>query len=87
MRVPLGQISEIHFARESIAKPNKSASDQISLKLHPLGRISGKPLRASRNAFSITSPHFGDAEIQLDFVNILDFKSSTNFIDEWDIDF
>jgi len=87
MRVPLEQIAEIHFARESIAKPTEPASGQISLKLHPLGKISGKPLRASRDAFSIASPHFGDAEIQLDFVNILDFKSSTNFIDEWDIDF
>jgi len=87
MNVPLEQVAEIHFARNALAKEEKSAGHSVVVQLHPLGRLSGKVVKATAQAIEITSPHFGDATIQLDYANLLDFQSSTNFIDEWDIDF
>jgi len=87
MRVPLDQVAEIHFARKSLADAPEPAPERIVLHLHPLGRLSGKPVKASADSISISSPDFGDAEVQLDFVNLLDFQSSTSFLDEWDINF
>ncbi len=80
-------VAEIRFARNALAKQTEAPSDNMTVQLSPLGRISGRLISGDATAVRIASPACGEVNVALDSAVILDFKRSNNVIDDWDAEF
>ncbi len=83
----IDDIAEIRFARGRLAKETDLASDSLTVRLSPLGRISGRPLAGSASSIRILNPVCGEMNLNLESAVMLDFKPSNNVIDDWDAEF
>jgi hypothetical protein len=83
----LDDIAEIRFARNRLAKPTEMASEQLTIRLSPIGRISGRPIAGSRSAIQMVSSGCGEMNFQLESAVMLDFQKSNSIIDAWDPEF
>jgi len=81
---PIEDIAEVRFSRKSLAKPEENPSSQIKVRLHPLGLVSGSPLAGKPGGLRLTSLGIGEWDLSLDAAVLIDFQSSTSFLDEWD---
>jgi len=84
---PLAEIAEIRFARSRLVKNTEPPTDQVAVRFHPYGKISGKPAEGPQGSFSLTSPIAGKMTINLDYAVMLDFKNTNSFLDDWDTEF
>lgn len=84
---PLSEIAEARFARNRLARSNEPSADQVSVRFHPFGRISGKALEGTAERLTLTSPIAGKMDINLDYAVMLDFKNTNSFLDDWDPEF
>lgn len=84
---PLEDVAEIRFAKNKLAKETAAPSDVIVARLHPLGRITGTPLRGDANSLSLFTGPAGEIHLNLDSAVMLEFQPSASFLDDWDIDF
>lgn len=87
MRIPLAQVAEIHFARQSLAATPEPPAGQWIVHLHPLGRIAGTPRRTEAGRLTLDSPHLGEVPVALDFATMLDLQPANSFVDDWDLPF
>jgi hypothetical protein len=83
----LDDIAEIRFARNRLAKQTEPASDQMTIRLSPLGKISGRPVSGSRSSIQLISPECGELDFLLESAVMIDFQNSNLSIDAWDSDF
>ncbi len=83
----LDDVAEIRFARNHLAKPSDAAADQMVVRMHPIGQITGKPLSGTAGMLRLSSPILGDLNVNLAPAVMLDFQVSNNFIDDWDAEF
>lgn len=83
----LDDIAEIRFARDQLAEATELPSDQLIVRLGPLGRISGRPISGDASAVRIISPVAGEMNLNLDSAVMLDFQPSTNILDDWEAEF
>ena len=81
---PIEDIAEVRFARKSLAKSSEDPSQKIKVRLHPLGLVSGSPLAGKPGSLRLSTPGIGEWDLSLDAAVLLDFQSSTSFLDEWD---
>jgi hypothetical protein len=87
-RFPLEEVAEIRFAknaqspREPFEKP-----EALSVRLHPIGRISGKPLAGDASSLKLVSPVVGEVTLALDSAFMLEFQPTDSFLDDWDPNF
>lgn len=86
-QIQLDDIAEIRFARNRLAKEAGVASDNLTVKLSPLGRISGRPLAGTADSIRLLHPVCGEIDLKLESAVMLDFQPSTNLIDDWDAEF
>jgi hypothetical protein len=84
---PLNEIAEVRFAKSRIAEAPVAPSDEIRTRLHPLGRISGRPLAGDAGSLRILNGAAGEIDINLDYAVMLDFQETESFLDNWDADF
>lgn len=83
----LDDIAEVRLARNKQAKPSEPGADELTISFSPLGRISGKAVSGTREVVRLVSPIFGEAEVNLRSAVMLDFQSSKNIADDWDVDY
>lgn len=83
----LDDIAEIRFARNRLAKETDFPADNLTIRLSPLGQVSGRPLSGNASSIRILNPVCGEMNFNLDSAVMLDFQPSNNIIDDWDADF
>jgi len=83
----IDDIAEIRFARGRLAKETDPAPDSLTVRLSPLGEVSGRPLAGSASSIRLLNPVCGEMNFNLESAVMLDFKPSNNVIDDWDADF
>ncbi len=84
---PMEEIAEVRFAKSGLAKAGENISDDIRVRLHPIGRITGKPLAGDKGNLRILTQDAGEMNMNLDPAVMLEFEPSESFLDDWDIDF
>ncbi len=83
----LDDIAEIRFARNRLAKETDFSPDNLTIRLSPLGQVSGRPLSGNATSVRILSPVCGEMNFNLESAVMLDFQSSNNISDDWDAEF
>ena len=83
----VGDIAEIRFARGRLARESEPVSDSLTVRLSPLGQVSGRPLAGSGSSLRLLNPVCGEMSFNLESAVMLDFKPSNNVIDDWDAEF
>jgi hypothetical protein len=83
----LDDIAEIRFARNGRAKGSEPAADNVTIRLSPLGQVSGRLLSGSASSVRITNPIYGELDFNLESAVMLDFQPSNTIIDDWDAEF
>ncbi len=86
-RFPLEEIAEIRFARESLAKPAEMSNDEVIVRFHPMGRVSGRPLSGNARELRLLTSSAGEIVPNLDSAVMLDFQPSESFLDDWNPQF
>ena len=81
---PLAEVGEVRFARKNLSEPEELAAEALSVRLDPLGRVSGKPLSGDARKLRLSTSYAGDIEVNLDNAVMLDFDPSTSYLDDWD---
>lgn len=84
LKVPMEDIAEIHFARESRRAPAEAAASEIVVHLQPVGRISGTPLASGNGRIQLDTPLAGKVDLDLAPAVVLEFQSAGGFLDAWD---
>ncbi len=84
---PIEKIAEVRFAKSRIAKTSDAPSDEIRVRLHPLGRISGRPLTGDVSNLCILNGAVGEIKMNLDYAVMLEFQKTESFLDDWDAEF
>jgi hypothetical protein len=84
---PLDEIAEVRFAKSRLADAPDAASDEIKIRLHPLGRISGRPLSGAAARLRILNGSAGEIDVNLEYAAMLDFRGTESFLDDWDVEF
>jgi len=83
---PIAEVAEVRFAKSRLAKEEDS-SEEVRLRLHPLGRISGKPLGGDGKILRMRNASAGEIDVRLDSAVMLEFRETDSFLDDWDDDF
>jgi len=86
-RFPLEEVAEIRFARNRLAKETEPLADSVTVRLSPLGQITGRPLSGDASAVRLLHPFAGELDFNLDSAVMLDFQPSNNIIDDWNSEF
>jgi len=86
-RFPVNDVAEIRFAKAGLVKPQEISSDEMLIRLHPIGRISGKPVSGDKTGLRILTKFAGELNVNLESAVMLDFNPSTNFLNDWDVQF
>lgn len=86
-RFPIVEVAEIRFARERLAAAEEPPADCVSVRLAPLGTVTGRPVAGDARALTLLNPVAGELVLSLDAAVMLDFNSSSRFIDDWNADF
>jgi hypothetical protein len=84
LKIPLGEIAEIHFAREGRRKASEAPATEITVHLQPVGRISGIPLSAADGRIQLDTRLAGKVDLDLSPAVVLEFQSAGGFLDAWD---
>ncbi len=84
---PMSEVAEVRFARNRLAKNSEPTADQVAVRFHPFGKISGKPSEGTPDRLTLTSPIAGKMSVNLDYAVMLDFKNTNSFLDDWDPEF
>lgn len=84
LKIPLADVAEIHFARDTRRKAADPTTGGITVLLQPVGRISGVPLGATQARIQLDHRLAGKLDLDLTPAVVLEFSPSGGFLDEWD---
>ncbi len=84
---PMEEIAEIRFAKSRLAEADHMTEEALGIRLHPIGRISGKPLGGDGKTLRLLNEAAGEMDLNMDSAVMLEFETSGSFLDDWDIDF
>lgn len=84
---PLTDVAEIRFARSRLAAPPDEPSDNIVIRMTPVGGVSGKPVSGDNRTIGLQSPLLGQITVSTAAAVMIEFNSSNQIIDDWDADF
>jgi hypothetical protein len=87
MRIPLAEVSELHFAQAKRLATTEAPPKQASVRFYPVGKVSGQLLGSKDGALSLDSPILGKVLVNLRFPVMFDFSGSSSFIDDWNAGF
>jgi hypothetical protein len=83
----IDDIAEIRFARNRLAKQTEVEKGSLTVRLSPLGQMSGRPISGSNSSILLNSSICGPVNINLESATMLDFQPSNKTFDDWDSDF
>lgn len=83
---PIGEIAEVRFAKTGLAE-REDSSEEIRVRFHPLGRVSGKPVGGDGNILRMRNAYAGEIDVRLDSAVMLEFRETNGFLDGWDDEF
>jgi hypothetical protein len=63
------------------------ASDSLTIRLSPIGKVSGRPVSGNRSSIQIISAECGEMNFQLESAVMIDFQQSNSIIDAWESEF
>ncbi|MEP2777679.1 MAG: hypothetical protein ABJQ29_09215 [Luteolibacter sp.] len=85
---PIADVAEVRFAQSSLAKKEEQGmTEGMKVRLHPIGRITGKPLSGDANNLRMLSGCAGEIDIKLDSAVMLELEETESFLDDWDMEF
>ncbi len=84
---PLAEVAEVRFARSRLAEAVDAPSGDITVRLHPFGIVSGRPVSGTDSAIDMMHPVLGAVRLSTAAAVMVEFNSSNNIIDDWDADF
>jgi hypothetical protein len=84
---PLEEVAEVRFASSALASAPDAPSENIAVRLHPFGLVSGLPVSGDASAISINHPVLGPVRLSTASAVMIEFNSSNQIIDDWDADF
>ncbi|MBC7980062.1 MAG: hypothetical protein H7Y36_05820, partial [Armatimonadetes bacterium] len=84
---PMDEVAEIRFAKSQLAELEGEVTDEMKVRFHPLGIISGRPLAGDRGKLRILNSAVGEIDVNLDCAVMLEFKTTESFLDDWDTSF
>jgi len=84
---PMEEIAEVRFAKSRLEKTAEMTGEALVVRLHPLGRISGKSLGGNGKTIRFLNNAAGEMDLNLDSAVMLEFEPSASFLDDWDTDF
>ncbi len=84
---PMEEIAEVRFAKSGLKESEEMPGESLVVRLHPIGRISGKALGGNGNAIRLLNNAAGEMALNLDSAVMLEFEPSGSFLDDWDVDF
>jgi len=84
---PLGDIAEVRFARNRLAKTPPATAGLSRVRFHPLGSLSGTLEPGRDGHLTLVSPLAGKLDLDPDYAVMLDFKNANRFLDDWDPQF
>ncbi len=84
---PVEEIAEVRFAKSRLTPSVESTGEEMMIRLHPIGRISGRPLGGDARNIRVLNGAAGEINLNLDSAVMLEFESSASFLDDWDVDF
>jgi hypothetical protein len=82
--LPLSDVAEARFARNSHTKPADPAAESITVRIDPIGNLTGKPISGDTKRLRMETLFAGQIDINLDSAIMLDFETSNNYLDDWD---
>jgi hypothetical protein len=83
---PIAEVAEVRFAKSHLAKEEDS-TEEVRVRLHPIGRISGKPQGGDGKILRMRHASAGEIDVRLDSAVMLEFRETNSFLDGWDDDF
>lgn len=83
---PIGEVAEVRFAKSGLEE-SEDSSEEIRVRFHPLGRISGKPLGGDWKTLRMRNAFAGEIDVRLDSAVMLEFRETNSFLDGWDDEF
>ncbi len=86
-KFPLDEVAEVRFARDRLGPPEEMLTDEVIVRFHPMGRISGRPLSGDSRELRLLTSSAGEIPLNLDSAIMLDFQPSDSFLDDWDPQF
>jgi len=87
LNIPLESVAELRFARDHLAAHQTSNDQSLSIRLSPIGKLTGAPMAADQHSIHIKHPLAGDLKIAIDSAIMLELDSTKNPIDSWDVFF
>jgi hypothetical protein len=86
-RFPIEDVSEIRFAKQSLAAASEPTADNVIVRLAPIGAISGLPVPGESSSIGIISPIVGKMELSLESAVMIELNAPSQPIDYWNADF
>lgn len=83
---PMADVAEVRFAKSSLAAAEEETGS-LKVRLHPLGRITGRALSGDAGSLRMLSGCAGEIEIKLDSAVMLELGGTESFLDDWDVEF
>ncbi|MFD2258111.1 hypothetical protein ACFSSA_15630 [Luteolibacter algae] len=84
---PMEDVAEIRFAKSKLLQAEENHDTSMKVRLYPIGQISGEPRGGNENELRLFNSAVGDLNMSLDSATMLEFRSTGNFLDNWNVDF
>ncbi len=84
---PLSDVAEIRFARSRVSPAPEDPVDSLTLRMDPIGSISGRPVAGDRTRLNLQNPVLGAVQVSTAAAVMIEFNPSNQIIDDWDADF
>jgi hypothetical protein len=86
-RFPLEDVSEIRFAKQSLAAAGEPPVDNVVIRFAPIGAITGQPVPGEGSSIGIISPIMGKLDLSLESAVMIEFNATSPPLDDWNADF
>jgi hypothetical protein len=83
-QLPLAVIAEVRFAANDLTKPAEPVAGAVTVRIDPIGNLTGVPQSGDGRRLKLATTYAGEIEVDLESAVMLDFETSTNYLDDWD---
>lgn len=84
---PMTEIAEIRFAKSNLKKIENAAPAEFKVRFYPLGSISGQVISGNPKNILLLNTAAGEINVDLNSANMLEFKSTQSYLDDWNLEF
>lgn len=84
---PISEVAEVRFARNLLEEAGEEQGGSITVRMGPLGRITGRPVSGDARTLEMVHGIAGAIRVDLESAVMLDFQQSNTIIDDWNSDF